>query len=500
MARSPDVIVDRSPLDSPVIDVRLRVGWLLRSCRLNSGATAGMAGNAFAKEVGVNPAQVTKWEKASEDVDPVAIEAYERFLGRPPGSMRGVVEMSRRIFRQPATGRNAAPRRPEDLDELSMLVWPAMHGDPRGIDWLHFADALNADGPLALPLFTAEPVIDRLTSEMARSVETAFTTRYEALARLRSGPYRTVTLKSVLGLALARDSQIAVELLEVAGELPSAQLFADMCRLLVDTRRPVFEGACRALVNMVAIGGIGPGDLQACVPALAAGYNAVCVDSHRHQIMSGVLRNLPTALCRAVIHELDRPLAPLRLAGELTRDGAPYVAAQQTAMTIKRELASREDEVLERVLFEALFDPVWVKRYMAKYFLISLPYKDLVVHVVTELGENHPMIEVRRAAAQLLMQMGSGAGVVTAERWALSDDPDTRNAGLASLGNWGGALDPALLNKVVSQGWEIAQRGLYAAGMSGSPVLGEWANDVTQPEEVRAAARWWLRHGSRITG
>ncbi len=54
------------------------------------------------------------------------------------------------------------PRVPVDLDELSSLVWPAMHGDPRGIDWLHFADALNKDGPLALPGFTAEPVIDRL--------------------------------------------------------------------------------------------------------------------------------------------------------------------------------------------------------------------------------------------------------------------------------------------------------------------------------------------------
>lgn len=499
MARSPDVIVDRTALDSVAIDVRLRVGWLLRSCRLNSPSTAGMAGNVFAREVGVNPAQVTKWEKANDDVDAGAIEAYERFLGRPPGAMRGVIEMSRRVFRQPASGRHAPPRSPLDLDELDELVGPAMHGDPRGIDWLHFADALNKDGPLTLPGFTAEPVIDRLTSELARSVETAFTTRHEALSRLRVGPYRTVTLRSALGFALARDSQIAVDLLEVAAELPSTQLFSDMCRLLVDTRRPVFEGACRALVIMVAIGGIEQRDLIGCVPGLVAGYNAVCMDAHRHHLMSGVLRNLPSAMTRLAYDDLDRPLSPVEGSGVLTRDNPTFAAAQAAAQTIKAELPSREDEVLERVLFEAMFDPVWIKRYIAKYFLISLPYKDLAVHVVTELGENHPLVEVRRGAARLLMQVGSSQGMATAERWAVSGDESRRNAGLASLGNWGTDLDPALLETIVSQEWEVAQRGLYAAGMSSSPVLKEWAEDESRSEEVRAGARWWLRHGSRIT-
>ncbi len=106
--------------------------------------------------------------------------------------------------------------------------------------------------------------------------------------------------------------------------------------------------------------------------------------------MSGVLRNLPASLTRLADDGLDRPLSPLEGSGALSRDNPTYVAAQAAAQTIKRELPSREDEVLERVLFEAMFDPVWIKRYIAKYFLISLPYKDLAVHVVTELGENHP--------------------------------------------------------------------------------------------------------------
>lgn len=499
MARSPDVIVDPSPLDSPTINVPLRVGWLLRTSRLNPTDHAPLTANRFAAELGVGPAAVTKWEKGIEDIDAIGIEGYERLIGLSPGSLRGIIEITRRSFRYPVNPRLAPPRPPDDLAELSAMVWPAMHGEPRGIDWLHFADALNAEGPLLLPDFTAAPVIDRLASELARSVDAAYLTRYEAMARLRSGRYRDVALESLLEFALGEDAQVSIDLLDAAGVLASAELFGSMCRLLVDDRDAVFHGACFSISNMAARGGLSKAEMRDAVPLLVRAYNALADDPNRHALMSELLRNLPPGVQSTAREHLDRPPTPVPAARvAVSRQSPHYRAVQLLAEDMRAELPARENPMLERVLYEALFDQLWTKRYTAALFLMAVPYKEVVARHVARLAETHTRRDVREAAVALSLRTGGVGALAIAETWATSQDPVRQATGLVTLGHWGTDLDPVTLEPALGGGWDVARRALYAAGMTGSPALREWADDPARSDQVRAAARWWIGVGSRV--
>jgi hypothetical protein len=500
MARSPDVIVDASPLDAPSVNVPLRVGWLLRTSRLNPQHCPALTANRFAAELGVGPAAVTKWEKGSEDIDAAGIEGYERLIGLQPGSLRGIIEITRRSFRYPLNPRLAPPRPPDDLAELSALVWPAMHGEPKGIDWLHFADALNADGPLVLPDFTAAPVLERLASQLARSVDAAYLTRYEAMARLRTGRYRDVALQALLGFALDEDAQVSIDLLDVAGELPSSELFSSMCRLLVDERVAVFHGACRSISNMAALGGISKAEMRDAVPLLVCAYNALADDPARHARMSELLRNLPPGVQNTARQHLQKPPAPVPPErAVVSRDDPVYRAVQGLSEDIGSELSRGENPMLERVLFEAMFDRSWNKQYVASLFLMAVPYKDVIARHVVRLAETHPRPDVSAAATRLSLRTGHGAALPTAEAWARSGDLRKQEPALVTLGHWADEIDRTILEDAVGGDWELARRALYAAGMSGSPILKEWAEDGSRPDRVRAAARWWIRVGSRIT-
>lgn len=499
MARSPDVIVDPSPLDAPSVNVPLRVGWLLRTSRLNPENRSALTANRFAAALGVGPAVITKWEKGTEDIDATGIEGYERLIDLPAGSLRGIIEITRRAFRYPVNPRLSPPRPPDDLAELSALVWPAMHGEPKGIDWLHFADALNTDGPLLLPDFTAAPVLDRLASELARSVGSAYLTRYEAMARLRTGRYHDVALNSLLTFALAEDAQVSIDLLDVAGELPSAELFRAMCRLLVDDRVAVFHGACHSISNMAALGGITKAEMRDSVPLLVRAYNALAHEPSRHARMSDLFRNLPPGVQSTAREHLDRPPTPVPPArAVVSRESPVYRAVQGVAEDIRSELPMRENPMLERVLFEAMFDGLWKRQYIASLFLMAVPYRDVISRHVARLADRHGRREVREAAIELSLRTGHSAALTTAEDWAMSGDVRRQGPALVTLGHWATNVDGRILEHTVRGDWELARRALYAAGMSGSPILRTWADDPARSDQVRAAARWWIGVGGRV--
>ncbi|MCW2756487.1 MAG: hypothetical protein JWO46_233, partial [Nocardioidaceae bacterium] len=151
------------------------------------------------------------------------------------------------------------------------------------------------------------------------------------------------------------------------------------------------------------------------------------------------------------------------------------------------------------VLFEAMFDRMWVKRYVAGFFLRALPFRAELADVVCRWVRTADDPLVQRAATELAMTLGGPSAVRLAETWAVSDDDDERVAGLITLGHWGTDLDAELLEKSLESPWPIARRAVYAAGMSGSLALRTWADDPERCTDVRRAARWWLAQGSRVT-
>jgi hypothetical protein len=179
-------------------------------------------------------------------------------------------------------------------------------------------------------------------------------------------------------------------------------------------------------------------------------------------------------------------------------DSPHFRAVEELAAEMRAELPARENPMLVRVLFEALFDRLWNKRYTASLFLMAVPYKEVVSRHVARLAEDHPRRDVRDAAVALSLRTGGVAALPTAQAWATTADPARQATGLVTLGHWGNDLDPALLEPALGADWDVARRALYAAGMSGSPVLRDWADDPSRSDRVRAAAQWWMRVGSRV--
>src|SRR6478735_1965375 len=140
MARSPDVLEDPTPLDSPRLDVRVRVAWLLRM-----SLAAGIDGEALSvtemahrlKDLGISASapSVSGWETGRVAPGTAVLEAYEAVLGREPGMLRGAVDMVRRTHGHGHRGVVTMPGL-ADLDRLTERVLGSRR--PTGLDWLHF--------------------------------------------------------------------------------------------------------------------------------------------------------------------------------------------------------------------------------------------------------------------------------------------------------------------------------------------------------------------------
>lgn len=499
MARTADVIDDATPLQSASVDVPRRVGWLLRTCRLNAPGAPTANGGAFAEALGVSPATITRWEKATEDIDAAGLEGYEQVLGLAPGSLRGLVEMTRRTFRQPSRRRT---RRTGgwSLAEASAWAEPAMTGVPRGIDWLHLADLLNGAEGIRLPTFVARPVLARLVHELALSLDTAYFTRYEATAQLRSGPYGDLVLEVIWDFVAAEHVQICADLFDAAAVRADEDLLKDMCEALVDARPAVHAGAAHALSNMAAVGAVSKVALREAVPMLVHAYNLTLDEPARHRLMSDLFRSLPRGVLATARKELAQPLAPHAVdISSVDEDSVSYRAAWTLGQAILAELPHPSDRMLHRLLFEAMFDPRWAKAHMARCLLMSLPYREVVARHAADLAESAADEDVREGATRLIVRLGGDRAVTLAQQSLCAGDDDKCEAALVTLAHAADHVDPAVLRTFLDHGGELARRALYAAGMTGCPALTSWAEDATLSEQVRGGARWWLAQGSRVT-
>lgn len=499
MARSPDVLEDPTPLDAPGVDVRIRVAWLLRMSR-----SAGLDGTAISVTdmatllrrhgIAATPPSVSGWETGRVAPSTAVVEAYEGVLGLEPGGLRGAIDMVRRTF---GLGSRPAYPSPPDLAELDRVIAPVVGGGPAtGADWLHFCDAALAVRP-GLPAWLMRPLVDRLISEVSRSVFTAYLTRYEGLALLRCGQYADLVLEALRDYVDEPGNHLVAEAMSLIAERSDLAAVELLATYLGSDDAVRVRGAVLGLENLHVAGGLPPAWWDLLLEPFLAAYDRGADDAELWVSFSALWHLFPPGLRDDVASRLRRPVHPLP---EENAERHPVAEQQFCHDLADRVCAARglvRQPLLGRLVHEATFDHRRPRSFTGALLLMASPVRgELGVQLAATTQEQHDPA-LREAGADLLVALGDRRAVPHALRWVESGDVSLVGPGLVALAHVGETLPLPLLDRLLAEPGPVSRRALYHAGMTAHPEVARLAQDREHPLSVRA--QWWQRHGPRVT-
>lgn len=502
--RPATAIADQSRLDAASVDVGARSGWLLRMARLTGGADVGSSLDAFARALGVNVTRLHRVETGRVH-DVGIVEGYERLVGLAPGSLDAAISITRRTF--PARAVADRSNRPDpDVGHASDLLDLLESGRRDGGTWLAWATVLRAPGAVGLPLRLAEPLVDTLCSELNRSAGAAFVTRYEALSRLREGPYSRVALDAARRQVDDPGAQVLLDLVSAVSESPRDGAAGWLTDLLRDERDHVSVGGVTGLENLAAISD-DPGVVWSEVidDVLDVFHDAVD-GSRRRRATSHLLRLAATTDRRLVEGRVHRPLAPVVKVTDWTtgRSNDLWSTCLRAGERISTRLGVREDLMLPRLVFDPVYSPRETHAATATMLLTALPDVAAVVdeETVRLLDEHRDPRLFDRAGPRLSCARRTTVPSAMAS-WP-QRGPEQRDAVLWMSGGSGSRPDRDLVAHAIADGGRSARAALWACGMSADPLLEDAAflgrhAPAAERDSTVAGAQWWGRQGSRVT-
>jgi len=499
VARSPDVLEDPTPLDSPRVDVRVRVAWLLRMSR-----TAGVDGVSLSvtemarrlKDLGISASapSVSGWETGRVAPGTAALEAYEAVLGREPGILRSAVDVVRRSHGHERPGPLPPPPKLADLDRLTDRVMGTRRAT--GLDWLHFCEAALTVRP-GLPRRLLRPTIDRLLSEVSRSVFTAYVTRYEALSLLRCGQYGSLVLQAARDYVDEPGVQVVAEALGVVAERADRPCLRLLLPHLTSEDPVMMRGATIGLRNLASVGGLSTADWDHVVAPFVAAFNAHAEDERQRRLLSNLWHVLPPTVRSATRPDLVHPVDPAPQAWDAARLERHVGFCSGTTARVCEDAGIQYQPLLARLLFEAAFDPRGDRSWTATLLMMASPLRGAIAAAMSDAADHHDDPVVRAAARDLLVGLGHEASNRHAVAWLAGDDPDLVAAALVELAHNQHPVPEDRITAFLTQPDPVARRALYYAGMVGLPALRPIAEDPSH--RLHAAAVWWRRHGTVVT-
>lgn len=519
MPRPPLEIDDPTPLDGSRIDLAARIGWLLRTWRVEEGVGLRALAEALAHtDVATSSTALSRAEVAGLRSSRT-IDGYERALGLPYGALRAPVDVLCRTYAY----------RPADLDrmvpagDLAAFTEACARVEaprPTGADWLRFAE-FHAEGRYGLPAHLARPLIVRLARELGRSLGTGYQLRYEALARLRCSRYGAVVLDAVTTLLLEPGAQRLGDLMSAVCERPTPGLLAWCAELMDHPSDLVARAACLGVQNLRFVGGTGEDEWAAIVPSVVAAIEAATGprsaagagvgvgvgvggdDPARAILLASTIATSPPALRNELPPGLRDRLPPTPRPQHWTRNrlNVHYSAATELAARVSR--GRHGEPMLGRLLFELLFDFRASHAVTSAFLLAGSAFARDVITAVATLGATtaDPLTRdgVAGAFTSLMVPTDhldlpaswegpeSGADV-SAGRMLL----DLRIAGFA-----GRCPHPAVLDRCLGEP-ALRTAVLFAAGMAGDPWLARVADDRDVAPHLRERAGWWSDAGGRL--
>ena len=395
-------LVDLTPLDGPVVDVGVRVGWLLRMARLLDLREPRLGLEHVARLLDL-PTTALHRRETGVIRDGVLIERYERLFDLPVASLRAPVDILCRTF----------PYAPRDVDpgpavlsveSMSALTDAVCAREPTGGEWLRWARALAQPGNVALPHDTGFALVDQLVGELNDSVGHGYPARYEALALLRCSHYGPLVLAVATARIAHPDVSVLRDMMSMVGEDVTHDALTWCLDLLADPRGHVVAGAVLALENMSAVGGdrVWSGH----VARIIAAYNAATPDSEHWVWLSHLVRLLPASANPA--ERVRRPLAPTPAIPTWTQNRASehWTRCDAAAYRVTQRLGIPEQPLLTRLVFEIAIGP-HETRAVTGYMLLGALDR-LITTVAPELdaiASTHPDPAIRSRATRRLAGM-----------------------------------------------------------------------------------------------
>jgi transcriptional regulator with XRE-family HTH domain len=497
--RNAETIDDRTPLTASRIDIAARIGWLLRATRSVAGLSLReMSSSLKTHDVTLSATSLSRIE--SEGLrSAAALDGYAAVLGLPAGTLRAPVDVLCRSF---SYAPSAAPEPGmHSLERFSQSFEAIAAERPSGGAWLAFARHHSSQEGFGLPTRLMEPHVRRLADEMCRSVGmVTFLTRYEALARLRCSAYGDLVGSVLQEMALEPDHPVVFNLMSVLSERPTADLLHWAGTLLGHESLLVAQGASYALQSMLVVRGLSVEDWESLVPQFTRAWLDDGSDAARRAVLTDLCAALPPVVqsrirstCRV---EAEPPPGPQ--VWSRGRRNAHYGFARSIAGAACARLGHHEEPLLERLLFEAMFDPRGVRMSTSTSFTAASPFAGALAQLLIERRGDAPDEASRSAALRVATSCHAGEELPAADPLLRSRSASELEAGVLIVGRSGRSLPQDALEHGLSGAETTVRRTLHALGMVEDPRLADIASDRGLPEPTRRAARWWTEHGGRI--
>ncbi len=501
-------LVDDSPLEGDHVLVAPRIAWLLRMARLGSaGAPSQSAVGAHLRARGVRThARLMSEIENGKVRSGRIIDGYEHALGVAPGSLRAPIDvMCRRLPGSPEDRDGATPIGGAlTVTELSELGARLTRPGHTGGDWLAWARALGAPEARGFPTWLAAEWLDRLLDQLGRSVGTAYTTRYEAVALLRVGPYGAQVLEAAQRAVGDPYAQIVLDTVGAVTYSVDSDLLAWGASLLRDPRPMALRGGCAILHQAATTARLTEQDWDPVVDALVAAHDAALgrESAGRLTLLCQAVTALPERQATAVRARLVRPPRTTRpLAGgparTRVRPDRRWRSATELADRVAEPLGLPDRALLARLIFDFLHDLRDERGITAGKLIVAAPFADRVFEVLLDhartalSGADRVHVLWRLTALAPPPGMGDLADL-------LREGPDAVAACAVLLAHAGRRVDPDVLDDLIARP-EQRRRAIYAAGLVEDPWLEKVAQDSAQAETVRASARWWQGRGGLVT-
>lgn len=487
----------------PHVGVDQRAAWLLACNRMHSefADRARFIEALRDRKVAVDTSRISRWESGTATVPRQVVAAYEDVLGLGHGRLVAVIDGVRRKLAESPVREPAPTDRTPDLEEL---IDVCLQGRPSGSQWQQLAFWLTRYEQIYLRPSEWVRLCRRLVAELGRAVGDAYVRRYEAAGALIRHPSGQRHISRAIGVFVTHpDTQVVMPVLRLLTEVDDEGAADLVLRMLNTPARALRRAASSVAAVKLRLGHF----RDEAMPML----ERHAARSMRHsEALDGGLDafdltvQLPPRSFARVLHDIGdlrvrTQLERARRTGELLPGSRVNRIAAQIASAAQAEThghaTPEPDQMLRRLVREALFHSHKGRRHHAALLLAASPYRDAVAHQCHLLTGGADYFHAARAWA-LLMRVGLAGRRADVVLRALSEvRPTLKSRALVNLGLNAEPLHPSEARALTAQLTEDARTSevygtLFALGMSGSEEISTLAD--SDHGRVRRIAKWWL--------
>jgi hypothetical protein len=486
----PAPLRDPTPLNARTVDTCVRAAWLLRAHRTAATLTrAQLVERIRQRGIVANPKALSEVENGRYRSARVT-SWYELALRLPAGTLVAPVDILHRSFASSPPDPDPMPAVQDPGRRVAIL--DALDSEPvSGSDWWQWSHLVHQ-----VPVPTRELIrrTRRLAGELARSVGTGYPLRYEALSQLRCGPQGDVVIEVARLVIEHPHVQAIADLASAVAEKVDPKGWEWAIAQLSDPRPNVVHAGVLAIENMASLHGFDPDLWFELSEPFVEAYNAAATEAWRW--LSQLYHVLPPQHADGLRRYLDKaPAAPPQLPQlSETRLNTHWSRCQTHAQTLSTTFGLPDEDLLARLMFDALFGSAETTAVTSGMLLTAAPFADEIAASLADTVARTAETALRERAWWRLAGMNSGYAPPAPVNRDPATVPDL--ASLLLRAQAGQSLDPADLRNALGSVPSQMRRILYAAGMSASPVLQKWQE--SDDPVLAGAASWWVGEGGRV--